>query len=365
VAPEVEVMTVEHLLAALYGMGIDNALIEVLTGNEIPGGDGSAWEIAQQIQRVGTETLAPEAKYYQLTHDVAAGAYGCAIAATPSKQRELRISYYLEYPGSSLACGMISKVITPEVFLNEIAPARTFVMQHEDEALQKAGLGKGATTLNTLVVDGDKIVNNALRLEHELLAHKMLDIIGDLATCGYRLGANLIAHKSGHALNHKLAAEIRLKAIEHDHPGGLLNIQAIERILPHRYPFLLIDRVLEIEPLVYVHAYKNLTRNEEFFNGHFPGTPIMPGVLQLEALAQAGVVGVLGENKDLLAVLTGIEEVKYRRQVVPGDQLHLTGNTIKFNGKLGSMAAKATVNGELACSAIIKFAFINRETGTL
>jgi beta-hydroxyacyl-ACP dehydratase FabZ len=204
-----------------------------------------------------------------------------------------------------------------------------------------------------------------LRIDNEPIAHKILDIIGDLATCGWRLGAEVIAHRSGHALNHKLAQEIRLKAIENEHPGGLLNIRDIENTLPHRYPFLLIDRVLEVEPLVYVHAYKNLTRNEDFFNGHFPGTPIMPGVLQIEALAQAGIVGVLGANPDSLAVLTGIEEVKYRRQVVPGDQLHLTGHVIKYNGRIGSMSAKATVNGELACSAIIKFAFIKRDTGTI
>ena len=124
-------------------------------------------------------------------------------------------------------------------------------------------------------------------------------------------------------------------------------------------------RPRKMEPVTYIHAYKNLSRNEEFFNGHFPGEPIMPGVLQIEALAQAGALSMLENKKNSLAVLTGVEEVKYRRQVVPGDQLHLTGHVNKFNGRVGSLTGKATVNGELACSAIIKFAFINTETGTL
>ena len=130
VAEEVEILTIEHLLAALYGMGVDNALIEVLEGPEIPGMDGSALEIARKIKEVGTHEQEADVRYYQLTHDVAAGAYGTLIAATPIKEKELRITYYMNYPGSPLAQGMVEKVITPEVFLEEIAPARTFV--HSD-----------------------------------------------------------------------------------------------------------------------------------------------------------------------------------------------------------------------------------------
>lgn len=362
---EIEILTVEHLLAALYGMGVDNAEIEMQQGNEIPGADGSALEFAQKIKEVGIIEQDADARYYQLTHEVCAGAVGSCLTAIPLKERELRISYFLDYPQSPLARGIMEKVITPEVFLNEIAPARTFVMQADVEQLQKSGLGKGANTQNTLVLNGNEVVNNTLRFAGEPIAHKILDLIGDLASCGRRLGAQIIAHKSGHALNHKLAQAIRLGALNFEHPGGVMNIKDIEKRLPHRYPFLLVDRVLELEPLVYVHAYKNITRNEEFFNGHFPGEPIMPGVLQIEALAQAGAVGMLENKKNTLAVLTGVDEVKYRRQVVPGDQLHLSGHVTKYNGRIGAMFARATVNGELACSATIKFAFINTETGTL
>ncbi|GHS93139.1 bifunctional enzyme LpxC/FabZ [Planctomycetales bacterium] len=365
VAPDLEILTVEHLLAALYGMGVDNATVEVLQGGEIPGLDGSSLPIAQKIAEVGIVEQSAEARYYQLTHDVAAGAYGCCLSATPIKERELRVTYYLEYPDCPPACGMVTKVITPDVFLKEIAPARTFVMQREIESLQKSGLGKGANTQNTLVFNGSDVVNNSMRVADEPMAHKILDLVGDLATCGRRLGAHLIAHKSGHALNHKLTQEIRLKALGREHPGGVLNIKQIEKMLPHRYPFLLVDRVLELEPFAYVRAYKNLTRNEEFFNGHFPGTPMMPGVLQIEAMAQAGILGTLFDNQKMLAVLTGVEETKYRRPVVPGDRLDISGYVLKYNGRVGSMAAKTTVDGELACSTVLKFAFINAETGTV
>lgn len=360
---EITISMMEHVLSALFGMGVDNAIIEVLEGREIPILDGSALEIANKIVEAGVKELDAEQPYYQLTHDASAGAYGCVVCATPIREREFRITYTLDYPDSPLAQGTVEKVITPEVYLKEIAPARTFVMQSQIEAARKAGLGKGATTQNTLVINGTEVVNNSLRMKDELMAHKMLDLIGDLATVGWRLGAHVIATKSGHALNQKLAQDLRLLALSHEHPGGVMGIKDIRKVIPHRYPFLLVDRVLEIEPLVYVHAYKNLTGNEEFFNGHFPDEPIMPGVLQIEALAQAAAVGMVNPNR--LAVLTGVDEVKFRRQVVPGDQLHLVGHILKYNGRIGVLSAKAMVNGELACSAVIKCAFIDKNNGAI
>ncbi len=256
---------------------------------------------------------------------------------------------------------VVAKTITPEVFLQEIAPARTFVMQSEVEELQKAGFGKGADTQNTLVIDGDKVVNNKMRIENEPAAHKILDIIGDFACLGMRIGAHIVANKSGHKLNNAVGRELRMQLLEEKYPAGLMTIADIRQKLPHRYPFQLVDRVLEREEGHRIVAYKNLTSNEEFFNGHFPGQPIMPGVLQVEALAQAGGLGMAsGENDGKLAVLTGVDRVKYRRQVVPGDKLILEVSVLKYNGRIGVVAGKAMVNGELACSAEIKFAFIPR-----
>lgn len=355
-----EIHTVEHLLAALYGMGVDNAIVEV-EGREIPGLDGSALEYAQKINEAGLAELDEEAEFYQLKKEASAGAYGCSIIATGIKESELRISYMIDYKESSLAQGIIEKVITPEVFLNEIAPARTFVMQSEVSLLQKAGYGKGANTQNTLVLDGDKVVNNSLRVADEPAAHKILDIIGDLACIGTRIGASIFACKSGHLLNNKLAHNLCLDALEVKYPDGVMSIADIRRKLPHRYPFQLVDRVIEREEAKHIIAYKNLTSNEEFFCGHFPGQPIMPGVLQIEALAQAGGLGMSSSDEDgKLAVLTGIDDVKFRRQVVPGDKLMLEVKVVKYNGRVGAVDGKATVNGELSCQATIKFAFVER-----
>lgn len=359
-----EIHTIEHLLAALYGMGVDNAEITV-EGKEIPGSDGSTLEFAEKIQEAGIKELDEEARFYQINKDICAGAYGCSITATPTKKPELKITYMINYEESKLAQGVIEKTITPEIFLKEIAPARTFVMKDQIEPLQSAGFGKGASTQNTLVLDKDEVVNNTLRLDDEPAAHKILDIIGDLACTGFRMGGHIVACKSGHLLNQKLAAQLQLDALEAEKPGGVLNIKDIEKKLPHRYPFLLVDRVLSLEPEKHIIAYKNLTRNEPFFNGHFPGEPIMPGVLQIEAMAQAAGLGMLEDQEGLLAVLTGVDNVKFRRQVVPGDKFMMEAKVVKFNGRLGAVEAKGTIDGELACMATIKFAFINRDTGAL
>ncbi len=359
-----QVHTIEHALAALYGMGVDNAIIDV-EGGEVPGSDGSTLEFAENIQRVGLREQDEEAFVFSVDKECCAGAYGNSITATPVKEKTLTITYMIDYPESKLAQGVVTKTITPEVFLKEIAPARTFVLKKQVEGLQEAGFGKGANTQNTLVLEGDEVVNNTMRFEGEPAAHKILDIIGDLATINCRIAGHIVARKSGHLLNHKLASKLLIDSLEAKHPGGVMNIRDIENKLPHRYPFLLVDRVIECIPLKRVVTYKNLTRNEPFFNGHFPGNPIMPGVLQIEAMAQSGGLGMLANQNDTLAVLTGVDNVKFRRQVVPGDTLVMEVNVLKFNGRIGAVEGKATVNGELASSATIKFAFVDRNSGVM
>ncbi len=360
-----ELHTVEHLLAALFGSGVDNALIEV-EGAEIPGGDGSAKNFADQIGNVGTVEQEAEAKVLTLAAPLSVSENGAVVTAFPAADGQFRVTYVLDYPESPLARGTAEFVVTPDTFQTQIAPCRTFVMKQHAEALLRAGLGLGASAANTLVLDGEKVIDNELRFPDECARHKALDLVGDLALVGRRLGVHVVAYKSGHKLNLKLAQALRREALRQDHPRGILDIKAIEKRLPHRYPFLLVDRVLELEFGRRIVAYKNLTFNEEFFQGHFPGQPIMPGVLQVEALAQTGCLLFLAqpEYQGKLAVLMGVENVKWRRPVVPGDQLMMEVVTERVKGRMGIVNAKATVEGEITTEATIKCMLIDPENYT-
>jgi len=360
-----EVHTVEHVLAALYGMGVDNAVLEV-EGGEVPGLDGSATVYAEKVKEAGLVGQAADARVFAPVQPIAAAFAGSSITAFPTKDRAFRVTYILDYPESRLAQGTVEMTITPEAVFRELAPCRTFVMKCHAEKLLQAGLGQGANTENTLVLDGDTVVDNTLRFPDECARHKALDVVGDLATLGRRLQMHVVAYKSGHALNLELARRLRLEILRVENPRGLLDIRQIERTLPHRYPFLLVDRVLEIEPGRRILAYKNLTRNEDFFNGHFPGQPIMPGVLQIEALAQAGGVLMMGEhaNRGKLAVLMGIDDVKFRRPVVPGDQLMMEIIFEKVKGRIGVVYAKGQVDGEVTTECRIKFALVDPDQYT-
>ena len=355
-----EVNTVEHLLAALFGMGVDNAVIEV-EGGEVPGVDGSAKPFAEKVREVGVVEQDAPLRVGRLTRPVSAAGGGGCITAFPRAEGGLRITYVLDYPESRLARGTVEMTVTPAAMAEAIAPSRTFVMKCHAEAMRQAGLGLGASTANTVVLDGDAVVDNTLRFPDECARHKVLDLVGDLATTGRRLDMHVVAYKSGHVLTLELAQRLRQEIARVENPRGLLDIRQIERILPHRYPFLLVDRVVETEPRRRIRAYKNLTRNENFFNGHFPGQPIMPGVLQTEALAQTGGVLMMGEREGQgkLAVLMGIDEVKFRRPVVPGDQLMMEVVFERFKGRIGVVYAKAEVDGEIATECRIKFALVD------
>ena len=361
----VEVHTVEHLLSALFGMGVDNAAIEV-EGGEIPGMDGSAKVFCDRIREAGLIEQEAETQPAAPREAVAVAEGGASIVAFPAKDGVFRVTYLLNYPESRLAHGTAELAITPETFAAETAPARTFVMKAHVEAMLKAGHGKGATPENTLVLDGDAVQGNQLRFPDECARHKALDVVGDLATIGRRLAVHVVAYRSGHGLNLELARRLVPELNLAAHPKGLLDIRQIEKTLPHRYPFLLVDRVLEIEPRRRIVALKNVTRNEEFFQGHFPGQPIMPGVLQLEALAQTGCILMMIDpaGKGKLAVLMGFEEVKYRRPVVPGDQVRMEVLFEKFKGRMGVVYARSRVDGEVATEAKIKFALVDAEQYT-
>jgi UDP-3-O-[3-hydroxymyristoyl] N-acetylglucosamine deacetylase/3-hydroxyacyl-[acyl-carrier-protein] dehydratase len=339
---------------------VDNAVISV-EGGEAPALDGSALEYVKGIQAAGLVEQEAERKVFVPKTPVSAGSGDVGVAAYPSPDRKFRVTYILDYRESPLARGTATFEITPGTYAEEIAPARTFVMREHADAMLAAGRGKGANPQNTLVIDGDRVVDNQFRLPDECLRHKILDLVGDLAVLNRRLGVHIVASKSGHDANLRLAAALERAIREAEHPTGIMDFQTVTGILPHRYPFLLIDRVLELEEKRSIVAVKNLTFNEAFFQGHFPGQPIMPGVLQIEALAQAGAIMMLGEfrGKGKLAVLMSADDVKWRRQVVPGDCLRLHAEFVKMKSRIGVVRAWAEVEGEITAEATIKFAIID------
>jgi len=356
----IEVMTVEHLLSALWGMGIDNAVLE-FAGPEAPGLDGSALEYAKAIQAAGIVEQDMGRDVFVPKSPVSVGNAGSGVTAYPSADGKFRVTYVLDYKESSRARGTVTVEITPELYMENIAPARTFVMKEHVEPMLAAGLGKGASPKNTLVLDGDAIVDNEFRVADECVRHKILDLVGDLSVLNRRLGVHIVASKSGHALNIELAKEIERVITKAENPAGLLSFAEITHMLPHRYPFLLVDRVVELEDKKRIVAVKNLTFNENFFQGHFPGKPIMPGVLQVEALSQAGAIMMLKEfaGKGKIAVLMTADDVKWRRQVVPGDCLYLHAEFVKMKRTIGVVKTWATVDGEVTCEALIKFAVVD------
>lgn len=360
-----EIDTVEHLLAACSGLGIDNLTVEV-GGPELPGMDGSSRVFLEQFKRAGLVEQRAEAKLFVLDQPIYVRDGETTLVALPNDRPGLRLQYVASFPalGAQPASQPSFSVdLSEETFESEIASARTFCLASEVEALRAAGLGKGATRENTVVWgDGETV----LRMPDEPVRHKLLDLIGDLALLGCRLQAQVIANRSGHAQNGDLVRQLldRMQALE---TGGVvqresgLEVREVMRMLPHRYPFLLIDRVLEIDGFQRAVAIKNVTINEPFFMGHFPDAPLMPGVLQLEALAQLAGVLLLRkmENTGKLAVLWAIDKVKLRAAVTPGDQLRLEVETLRMKGELGQVRGSATVGGKLVSEAVLTFTLID------
>ncbi|MDR1744552.1 MAG: 3-hydroxyacyl-ACP dehydratase FabZ [Planctomycetota bacterium] len=360
VGPDLEIMTIEHLLSAIWACGIDNAVLE-FAGPEAPGLDGSALRYAEELRAAGIVEQDADRKVFIPKEAVSVGNDKAGVSAFPSPDGKFRVTYVLDYAESPRARGTVTVEIDPDTFLRDIAPARTFVMKQHAEAMLKAGLGRGANPQNTLVLDGDAVVDNEFRVADECVRHKILDLIGDLSILNRRLGVHIVANKSGHALNIELAKALQKQMTKAENPAGVLDFQGVTRILPHRYPFLLVDRVLELEEKKRIVAVKNLTFNEEFFQGHFPGQPIMPGVLQIEALAQAGAIMMLGEyaGKGKLAVLMTADDVKWRKQVIPGDCLYLHAEFVKMKRNVGVVRVRAEVDGEVTTEATIKFAIVD------
>lgn len=351
---KVQIHTVEHLLSALYSMEIDNILIEI-EGNECPGVDGSAKPFVDILKEAGIKQLDRKKEIFITKEPVYISDNNSHIILLPSD--EFRISYILDYPSTTIGSQYASYSISPEIYEREIAPARTFCLKEEIEPLKKMGLGKGSDYKNTLVIERTgKVIENQFRFDNEPVRHKISDLIGDIALFGKSIVGHVIGIKSGHSLNTKFIK--RLRALqERDKPytekisiceEGVLYPEDICKIIPHRYPFLLVDRIIEISNTRAV-GIKNVSMNEWFFQGHFPGRPVMPGVLIVEAMAQVGGVLMLHKegNRGKLAYFMSIEQVKFRKAVRPGCQLILQVEVLKIKGKVARLIGKAFVDGKV------------------
>lgn len=367
---DAEVNTIEHLLSALKGLGVDNARLEI-NGPECPGVDGSATMFAEAIANAGTIEQDEARRVYVLQETVSVSEGDAVVVAVPPEENEFEISYTLDYPLQALR-GHIRYTLNPATYLKEIGGARTFCMEREAQALRQAGFGKGANTTNTLVYrDDGSIIDNTLRYQNEPVRHKVLDLIGDFALLGVDLRARIMATRSGHHVNFKLVKRI-VDLLEEEEALGVMqrpgaqDIKEILNTLPHRYPFVMIDRILELEPGVRGVGLKNVTYNEEFFQGHFPGQPVMPGVLQLEGMAQLGGIVLCGHlnKKNKLAFLISLDRVRFRKTVVPGDQLRIEAEVVKSSLHTGAVKARAMVRGATVCEAQIRYMIVNAENTT-
>lgn len=366
---DVKVHTVEHVLATLSCYGIDNLIIE-MDANEPPVGDGSSLPFVKMLQDAGIVTQKAVQRELIIREPIWVDEPEVTLVALPASR--FSVSYTIQFPENrvGLDSQYLTLGITEESFTKEIAPARTFCFFREVEALMDQGLIKGGSLENAIVIGDEGIISKeSLRFPNEFVRHKMLDIIGDLFLLGYRLRAHVIAICSGHKHNIRLARAISeyAKKIEAQTlPLGIgveteskvLNINEIKKILPHRYPFLLVDRIINIEEDKKIVGLKNVTANEEFFNGHFPQQPVMPGVLIIEALAQVAGVMMLRkvEHQGHLAYFTAINNAKFRRMVVPGDQLRLEVVPVKVRSRVGKVHGIAYVGDEIAAEADLMFA---------
>jgi UDP-3-O-[3-hydroxymyristoyl] N-acetylglucosamine deacetylase/3-hydroxyacyl-[acyl-carrier-protein] dehydratase len=364
----VKIHTVEHLLSALRGMGIDNALIE-LDANEPPIGDGSGKIFSELLTQAGRVELTETLQSFELREPVRVESKdGGYLIAWPSDHFQISCTN-ANHTGKHTQFSHWKD--QAEHYAKEIAQARTFVFYEEVQPLMEKGLIKGGSLENAIVIRGDAILSREpLRYEDEFVRHKILDIIGDLALFPLRLKAHIYASKPSHALNVELAKAIQkqykhyvaqLMPLEHIPVGeGALDINDVMKILPHRYPFLLVDRILRFEGATRAIGQKSVTINEPFFQGHFPGHPVMPGVLQVEAMAQVASIMLMRQVAEAgkLGYFMSADKVKFRKPVLPGDTLIIDVEMMKFRGKIGKAKCHCAVNGVIVSEGELMFALI-------
>ncbi|MGI8890208.1 MAG: bifunctional UDP-3-O-[3-hydroxymyristoyl] N-acetylglucosamine deacetylase/3-hydroxyacyl-ACP dehydratase [Chthoniobacterales bacterium] len=364
------VHTIEHVLSALSALGVDNAMVE-MDANEPPIGDGSASMYVEAIRKAGLAPLEVPRSYFHVREPISVETKsGSLLVVLPDD--EFRISCTQAGPDGRFTQFMTT-TITPAIYEREIAPARTFVYYEDVQALMEKNLIKGGSLENAIVVRGESVLSKEpLRFPDEFVRHKILDIIGDLALLGRPIRGHVVAIKPGHGANTDLAralakAQGAAEAIlpKRDFPAGEggLDINEVMQILPHRYPFLMVDRIVSFEGDKKCLGIKSVTINEPYFQGHFPGHPVMPGVLQVEAMAQVASVLMMRISKSASRVgyFMSADSVKFRRPVFPGDTLFIHAELTKSRGnKLAKAKCSCVVNDAVVSEGELMFTFIDK-----
>ena len=366
---DVTIDTIEHVMSALCGLGIDNAMIR-LDGPEVPCGDGSAMLFVEPLLEAGTVEQDQPRRLFQIIEPICLQDGEAMISAFPSHQTGLHVVYDLDYGDATSRIARQTQAWNSAsgTYTTDVAPARTYSLEEEAQALQAQGMCTHLTPTDILVIGEEGPIDNTYRFDNEPVRHKILDIVGDLYLCGAHVQGRIVASRSGHALNRQLC-EVIVEQNKAAHRNTLttnasaMDVRDIQRIMPHRYPMLLVDKVVEMIGDEKAIGVKNVTINEPFFQGHYPGTPIMPGVLVVEAMAQLG--GLLMSRKlehtGKIAVLLSLDKVKLRHPVKPGDQLILEAESIRAGVRTAALQCKAYVGSRLAAEAQIRFMMVDAE----
>src|SRR5438045_2124945 len=366
----VRVHTVEHVLAVLSAMGVDNAIVE-MDANEPPIGDGSAQAYFDLIRKVGVVAQEEPRKFFG-TRDTmhVQSKTGALLVLLPDDK--FRISCTQAGPNNRFT-QFLSMEVTPAAFEREIAPARTFVYYEDVQPLMEKNLIKGGSLENAIVVRGEAVLSKEpLRFADEFVRHKILDIIGDLALVGRRIRGHVVAVNPGHATNAELVRALAREqtrrsaiAVPRAMPtgDGGLDTDEVMKILPHRYPFLMVDRIIGFEGENKITGVKSVTINEPFFQGHFPGHPVMPGVMQVEAMAQVASILLfkLTKTSSRVGYFMSADQVKFRKPVFPGDTIFIHAELTRARGnRMAKTKCHCVVNDAIVSEAELLYPFLDK-----
>ena len=343
--------TVEHVLAAVAGLGIDDVLI-AMDAAEPPIMDGSAESFRKALLEAGPKDHGGTPSVLRLRETVRVVDGESVYVAHPAEALDLEVA--IDFPHPVIGAQRGQWRVTPDVFSRELSPARTFGMLSWVEGLRAKGLIQGASADNTIVLDEREVVGTTLRWPDEFVRHKAMDVVGDLALAGMRIAARITATKPSHRGTVTLVREMLAHATTQRLEAGVLGIEEIMKILPHRYPFLLVDRIVEIEEKKRIVGIKNVTINEPFFQGHFPGHPIMPGVLIVEAMAQVGgvlLMGTVDDPETKVVYFMSLDNVKFRKPVKPGDQVRIEVDIVQLRNTVCRIKGVAKVDDGVVCEA--------------